>query len=261
MHRRIALFLALPILMTACGSSYNPSSSHTVSGNWQMNLLASNNNVASASGFLVQIGNSVTGSVLVSDGPCSGVGTVDGTITGTGISVTVASVGLQINLSGTLGSNLNSMSGNYTILSTGCPDSPRPVAENGTWMANLVTPLSGSIHGTFTHSTKTHTNTYPVTGKINQAPNAGISNTSLSGALSATNYCFTTANIAGLVSGQSVVMNLVNPDGTQIGLVSGTSSVAGTSVTGVYQIFAQGAGALPPCNDGDSGTVMLTVAP
>ena len=211
------------------------------------------------SGFLIQNGGTVTGSVIFTDQPCSGVGGVTGTVSGTAISLLVSPTGVNVNLSGTIGSGQNSMSGNYTTLSTGC--SATDVAPGtGIWTANRVKPLSGNIQGTLTSKDES-LSPVTVTGKVSQGPNTGISAVPLTGSLSATDYCFSTADISGVISGTSVLMNLVSSDGTQIGQVSGTTSLDGTFITGTYQVMGQGKGAEPnpPCVEGDHGTVTLNL--
>jgi hypothetical protein len=209
------------------------------------------------SGFLVQNGNTVTGSVMFTDAPCSGVGSVSGTLSGTAISLLVNPTGVNVNLSGNLSSGQNSISGSYTILSMGCNSSGSgSISETGSWTGNLVAPLNGTIQGTFTSK---HIGPLAITGQLSQGSNNGSSIAPLTGSLNATNYCFSTANIQGVISGTAVVMNLVNPDGTQIGQVAGTASLDGTLITGTFQIIGLGKGALPnpPCVSGDSGTVTL----
>jgi hypothetical protein len=94
---------------------------------------------------------------------------------------------------------------------------------------------------------------------VSQAPNTGVSSVNLTGSLSVSGYCFASATINGVVSGTSVVMNLIAADGiTQIGRVQVSSSFDGTMLTGTYNILPQGNGN-PPCGDGDSGTVSLTL--
>jgi len=211
------------------------------------------------SGFLIQNGGTVTGSVIFTDQPCSGVGSVTGAVSGTAISLLVSPTGVNVNLSGTIGSGQNSMSGNYTTLSTGC-SATNVAPGTGIWTANRVSPLSGKIQGTFTSKDQS-LSPVAVTGKVSQGPNTGISAVPLTGSLSATDYCFSTANISGVISGTSVLMNLVDSDGTQIGEVSGTTSLDGTLITGTYQVMGQGKGAEPnpPCGVGDHGTVTLTL--
>jgi hypothetical protein len=211
------------------------------------------------SGFLIQNGGTVTGSVIFTDQPCSGVGSVTGTVSGTAIALLVSPTGINVNLSGTIGSGQNSMSGNYTTLSTGC-SATNVAPGKGIWTANRVRPLSGNIQGTFT-SKDQGLSPVAVKGKVSQGPNTGISAVPLTGSLSATGYCFSTADISGAISGTSVVMNLVDSDGTQIGQVTGTTSLDGTFITGTYQVMGQGKGAEPnpPCVEGDRGTVTLTL--
>jgi hypothetical protein len=263
MPRRIALWLtlALPLLITACGggsSSSAGSSSASVSGNWQMTLKKNKTKLSrTQSGFLVQNNNVVTGSVIFTDIPCSGTGSVSGSVSGTNVAFTVGLTGLTVNLTGTLGSDQASMSGNYLILASGCQAPSINTQETGTWTANLVKPLNGNIQGTFT-STRLGTG-LPVTGQITQGQNTGVSYAPLSGNLTIGGYCFSTANIAGVISGTAVVMNLVNSGGVEIGQVTGTSTLDGTSVTGTYHIIPQGTGGTPPCVDGDGGTVTLTL--
>jgi hypothetical protein len=260
MRCRIALLLALLLLMTACGggSSSTVSSSVSVSGNWQMKLQKGKTKVIrTQSGFLLQNDDVVTGAVILTDFPCSGVGSVTGSVSGTNVAFTVGLTGLTVNLTGTLGSSQASMSGDYIILPSGCESATSNTQETGTWAASLVTPLSGNFKGTFT--SRRLAKALAVTGQVSQGQNTGISNAALTGNLSITGYCIAGANISGVVSGTAVVMNLVNPSGVEVAQVTGTSTLDGTSVTGTYQIIPQGSGGTPPCGSGDSGTVSLTL--
>ena len=260
MTGRITLLLGLLLLATACGggSSSTSSSSGSIAGNWQMTLQKSNTKLKrTQSGFLLQNKDTVTGGVIFTDFPCSRVGSVTGSLTGTDIGFSVSLTGLTVNLTGTLGSDQASMSGDYTILATGCEGVLTNTQETGSWTASLVKPLSGNFQGTF-KSTRLGTS-YPVTGQVSQGPNTGISNAPLTGNLSVTGYCFTGAKISGVVSGTAVVMNLLNSDGTQVGELTGTSALDGSSVTGTYQVLPQGPTGTPPCDDGERGTVTLTL--
>jgi hypothetical protein len=259
--RRVVALFTLPLLLTACGSSNGGggSAAGAITGNWEITLQPSNSNLKpkTESGFLSQSNNAITGSMIFTDQPCSGVGSVSGTISGTAVSFVVSPTGVVVNHSGTFSSGQASMSGSYTILSTGCADS-QTAPQVGTWTANLVMPLSGSIQGALM-SNRLGTN-LPLTGQVSQEPTvAGSSTASLTGSLSITSYCFTTANISGTVSGTFVVMNLLNSDGTQLGQIIGTSSTDGTSVSGTYNIIPQGDGSTQPCKGGDSGSVTLTL--
>src|SRR5438270_568459 len=156
MHRRVtfwlALAMALPLFMSACGGSKKmPSTSASISGNWQMSLQPNNANdkPKSQSGFLLQNGGEVTGGVMLVNTPCSGIGGVSGNINGSTVSITVSPTGTVVNLSGTIGADQASMSGDYTIISTGCTGS-QTAPQSGTWTANLVAPLTGTIQGAIT---------------------------------------------------------------------------------------------------------------
>lgn len=269
MRHRLAFLLLASCFVNGCGSSSSKTtSSGSLSGNWQMTLTKTDNPVLdkTQSGSLVQNGNEVTGSVLFSDSPCSGVGSVSGTVSGANITMQVSPTGVSVNLTGTIGSGQTSMSGNYNILSTGCSAS-QSAPVSGTWTANLVAPLNGNITGglTSTGEKTTCTNsmtppcTYAVTGKVVQGANTGTSSTPLSGSLTVTGYCFASASIQGSISGTSAILDLVNADGTQIGEIYGSTSIDGTSMSGVYHIIAQGTGGTAPCVDGDNGTVTLTI--
>ena len=259
MYRRIAFLLALSLFMSACGSSNDPpASSGSLSGNWLINMTKTGKTTVShtQSGSLVQNGDMVTGSVIFTDIPCSGVGSVSGNVSGSTISLNVNPVGTAISLSGSAGSNPTSMSGTYTILSTGCTGS-QSAPETGNFAASLVTPLNGKITASFA-APKVGT-TPTMAGQLTQGANTGSSSTSLTGSVTFTGgFCYTSANIVGSISGTSVAMNLVDSDGVQIGQLYGTSSVDGTSVTGTFQYLGLGTGASKACVEGD--TIKLTLA-
>ncbi len=261
MRGKFTLLCGLLLVVSGCGggSSSGGSTAASVAGNWQMSLQKSGSRLKprTQSGFLVQNQSAVTGGVMFVDYPCTGVGSLTGSVNGTSVAFTVGLTGLSINLTGTLGSDQASMSGDYTILTSGCETTSGSNQETGTWTANLVKPLSGSFQGTLTSK---HLGTaVPVTGQIAQGQNSGISSTSLSGNLSATGYCFASASISGVISGTSAVLNMLSSAGTQIGQVTGTTSLDGTSVTGTYTILPQGASGIYPCSVGDSGSVTLTL--
>jgi hypothetical protein len=259
MQRRISILLALPLLMTACssssGHSNTSSSPGSVSGNWQMTLQSTDTKLkpVAQSGFLLQNGNAVTGSLIVSNSTCSGVGSVSGNVDGSNVSLEINPTGTVIDLTGTV-SGQSSMSGSYTILSTGCAGSG-DAPQTGTWTASLVPPLSGNLQGTFTSN---RLGPFAVTGQVSQGPNTGISNAALTGTLNVPGYCFATANITGVVSGTSVVMNLVDPNGSELGEVIATSSPDGTSMTGTLKELGLGQSAPQGCKSSDSGAITLT---
>ncbi len=208
------------------------------------------------SGFLQQNGGTVTGSVAVSNDPCSGIGSVTGTVSGNDVALVVSPTGSVVNLTGSLNSGSSSMGGTYTITSVGC-SSPGVVPDFGNWTANLVAALSGNIQGTITSPTL---GTFTITGQLTQGPNTGISNATLTGTLDISpGYCTTTASIVGSVSGTGVVMNLVDSTGAQIGQISGTTTLDGTLVTGRYNFLGQGGTGPTACKSGDGGPVSFSL--
>jgi hypothetical protein len=264
MKRRLAIFLAFPLLMTACGGGSNSSSSAAdppgpLSGNWQVALqsTSSNSDTHPASGFLQQNGDAVTGSVIQMNDPCSGIGGVTGTVTGNNVSLVVSPTGSVVTLTGAINSGGGAMGGTYEITSVGC-SSPGIVPDSGNWTANLVAPLSGNIQGTMT-SAGQNEGTFTITGSIAQGPYTGISNATLTGTLNVSaGYCFTTASIEGSISGTGVVINLVDSNGNQIGQISGTATLDGKTVTGKFGYLGV-ATAAKGCRQNDGGPVSFTL--
>lgn len=160
-----------------------------------------------------------------------------------------------MNLTGTLGSNSTSMSGNYTILGTGCT-STNLVPGSGTWSANLVSSLNGNIQGTLVSKTQ---GDFAMTGNVTQGPNTGISNATLSGTVNVPGYCIGTATISGAISGTSVIINLLSSNGTQIGQIAATTSLDGTLLNGTYNFIGEGSTGTAGCKAFDSGTVSFTL--
>src|ERR1700730_1741178 len=188
MQSKSVVVLVLSLLMAGCSSNSSksdPAGNGPLTGNWQMSLQPSNTKLKPnpQSGFLVQSSDLVTGSVSVTDAPCSGVAPVSGTVTGNTVSLTLSPAGIEISLDGNLGSGNTSMSGTYNILSTGCSGT-ETAPQSGTWTANQVSPINGNITGTFTsnHSALS----YSVTGMASQAANTGISSVALTGNLNVT---------------------------------------------------------------------------
>jgi hypothetical protein len=261
-HRVALLLIASIFFTTACGSSNNnsdPAPAGSVAGNWQMSLQPANAklNPRSQSGFLMQSGNALTGSLLLTDVPCTGVGSVTGTVSGTDVSMVISPTGLVLNLSGTLASNPTSMSGDYNILSAGC-SSTNTAPQSGTWTANLIPPFTGSFQGTFTAQNNGHI--YQVSGQLTQGSNTGQSTAPVTGTLTISGWpCLTGTNITGLVSGTSVVLNLVDSDGNQLGEMYATGSLDATSLSGKYQYVGQGTTGIQGCRSGSGGTFVLSL--
>jgi hypothetical protein len=267
MQRQVAiLLLAWLLLMSACGTSNTASTGSTgsISGNWLIGLTDTADTKASItqSGSLLENNDVVTGSLIFTDSPCSGVGSVQGSVTGSAVSLTVNPTGTEINLTGAMGSDSSCaskqacMGGTYTTLSMGCT-AGKTIPSTGTWTATLISPLNGNIAGSLISNKGS---TYTVTGQVSQGANSGSSSTPLSGSLTfSAGFCYAAANIVGSISGTSVVMNLVDSDGTQIGQAMATSSFDGTLLTGTYQYLGQGTGATKECTSDGTGNVTLAI--
>jgi hypothetical protein len=259
MQRSIVLVFALASFLTACGSNNNvsPPPSGSIAGNWQMSLQPEDANLKPApqSGFLLQTGNLLSGSQLLTDPPCSGVANVTGTIEGTSVTFTENTNGIVLNLTGTVGTGQSSMSGTYTVLSSGCSNN-NTAPQTGTWIADLVAPLVGNFQGTYTSH---QGSSYTIAGQISQAGNTGTSSAALTGTFNIAGYCFATANITGIVSGTTAVMNLTDSSGAQIGELSVTNSLNGTLLTGTLSYLGEGSSGTLGCRAADDGTITLTL--
>jgi len=242
--------LCVAILASCGGSNGGERAATPLSGNWQMSLQRdAASGLKTLSGFLVQSGNSVTGNMLLSgQTSCAGVGPVSGQLSGSAVTLTVDQTGQTVNLTGTTGTGISSMSGNYSILSSPCGDT-----SVGTWTASVVQPLNGSFQGTFT-STETIGVVFHFSGTISQAANTGASTANLSGSMTSTDAsCFSSASVSGLISGTAVVLNLVSSEGVALGQYRGTAATDAGSIAGTYDIFNAAGG----CDDFGNATITL----
>jgi len=210
----------------ACGGG-SSQSANSVSANWQMQLTSAGSDQPwQLSGFLLQSGNSVTGSFVsvpnaTTGFGCNGVGPVSGTLNGQNlkldVNVSSQDVSLTANFPSQAPTSSTPLEGQFSTLAAGCTSS-----STGTWSAVPVTPLSGSFHGTFTSNTVFGLAPVNVTGTLSQGPNVGDNNTTLTGTINAagpTRFCsyLNSATISGLISGTQVTLNFFGPNGSQIG--------------------------------------------
>ena len=259
--RIVIILVSLTLPGIGCGSgSSSAGSLGQISGNWQMSLPKTGSKLApnTVSGFLEQgTGTSITGNVMVTNVPCSGTSLVTGTINQSNISMNLNPSGTTLSLTGTIGSTSATMSGTYVLLSTGCRGSASNPSQSGNWTASLVHPLQGNVTGTFVSSTL---GSFDISGQVSQGQSNGSSNAPLTGTLSITgSSCFSSATISGVISGTAVAINLADSVGTEIGQITGTSSLDGTSLTGSYKIVPKNGPSGTPCLQGDSGTVTFTL--
>jgi hypothetical protein len=258
MRVKTFLVLVLPLLGLGCGGSSSTPAPGPLSGNWQITLQPSNYpdvRTWSQAGFLTEEKDTITGTVVQNAPACFSVGPVNGTVKGSDVSLTVTPLGFQVNMTGTISSDSSTMSGNYNIVASGCGPIPNDPL-NGTWTGNLVSPIKGSLQGSFTSQQGP---VISITGTAKQGqPLSGSTNAPLSGTVTATSYCFSSAPYSGTISGTSVVMSMLNSDGTQLGQITGTLSLDGTILSGKYTINPMGPSGTAPCRSGDTGSVTLS---
>jgi hypothetical protein len=241
------------LILTACGGNGNAKGASSLTGNWQATLTnPTTNAVKTESGFIIQSGNVLSGSVLLNGATtCAGVGAAQGQLSGLNVAIAVSQVGQTVNLTGTTANDGSTMSGNYSILASPCGDS-----QVGTWTASQVHALTGSFQATFT-STKTTGLIFHFTGKVTQGPNNGGSTTVLAGNMTSTDApCLSTVVIAGQISGTSVVFNLLSSEGVPVGQYGGTATTDATTITGAYNLQPQ-ATSKSGCSDYGTGTVTV----
>jgi hypothetical protein len=227
----------LTLMLTACGGSpvITPPSG-PLSGNWQINLLQQDPSQTplSASGFIAQANDAITGSIQVapfgSKGSCAGVSVLTGTIKGQNVTFSLNGGGIVLNFTGTASTNSQTMSGDYQAVGGGCST----VGITGTWNAVLVPPLNGNFTGTLSNSQYMSllTGVSPaapiaVSGSMTQSSNDGASNATVTGTMNAVGYpCFTTASLTGTISGQNVVLSVFGYEGAQIGTLGSAQTPA-----------------------------------
>lgn len=261
----ILMISLLVLASVSCGDNKPPAPT-TFTGNWEITLNRHENPAPLIySGFLLQAGNSVSGSVVLGDG-CQGVGSVSGTITGQAFQLSINEFGQVINLSGNLPSGNGPVNGQFSTLPGACTEFP----STGSWTAAQIKPMTSTFHGTFVSTNSAAiTPSLDVTGIITQGPNTGASSATLSGTLTAASYVapcayLTNATITGTISGTTIVWNLFAPNGTAMGRVplpgglpggppDATISIDGSSLTGSYQFQP-----ISSSCGGDQGSVQLT---
>lgn len=274
---RVFLCAAVIIMMailSSCGGSGGsgtPPQNGTLSGNWQFTLAAPPDGSFSGGlqgGFLLQDNGAVSGAAVYAisapdiqpplTNPCnSGSGPITGTISGQSITLTAVAGSQTFTLTGTLGAGASTISGTYSSTAGTAGDGTTPCGTVQTglaWSAISVPPLTGSIQGSF-HSTGgiagLSNQDFLVTGYLTQGANVGASNATITGGLNfinpetnLTDYpCFSTASVNGQISGNSVILQVIAPNGAVVGQIgepaillgsTGINTVTFDSVQGGY---------------------------
>lgn len=241
------------VFALSCGkSATSPTASQPLSGNWQMTLQPDPPSTATETeaGFLLQTKNSLTGELLLSaQSQCGGLGSVQGTVNGSNVAITLDQMGQTVSLTGVTSNSGSSLKGTYSILGSSCAGG----SSTGNWTASPVKPVTGNYQATFT-SNVASIGTYVFAVNVTQAPNTGLSTATISGTMTSNNApCAPNVSIAGVVSGTSIVFNFLTPDGsTALGQFTGATSADATTLTGTYDFLANTSG----CS-GDGGRISI----
>lgn len=272
-------FVAVVSMFSACGGNGSSGGSQqglSLSGNWQFTMASqSDGNPGDPTfsgglqgGFLLtqnsatagQAVYSISSSAASASGPCNG-GSAPLSVTSSDQTVTInATAGSQsFVLTGALSSDGSTMSGSYTSTAgTASDGSVCGYAETGlSWSAVSVPPLTGAIQGSF-HSTGgsfglANQDFALVSGTVTQGENIGASSATVTGTLSfqdpltllSVYPCFPLASLTGTVSGNSVILQLIGTDGSnlgQIGEPAGAQFLGATGLSPVTYDSAQAGG-------------------
>jgi hypothetical protein len=262
--RRISLLVSAVIIMTmfsSCGggggASGGPQQGASLSGNWQFTVTAPPDGSFSGGlqgGFLLQNNGSVTGAAIYSvsapnihpplTNPCnSGSAPITGTVSGQNVTFTAVASSQTFTFTGTLGSDGATISGTYASTAGTAADGTTPcgtVQSGLAWSAIFVPPLTGPIQGSF-HSTGgtagLSNQDFIVSGYLTQGANIGASDATITGGLVFTDPetnlsdypCFSSASINGQISGNSVILQVITPDGSTVGQIGEPPGLVGST--------------------------------
>jgi hypothetical protein len=244
-------------MLSACSSSSSgaPGGSQntaSLSGNWQFTVASPSDQSfigGLQGGFLLQTSGSVTGGAVysISLPPAEGGGNptlcnggsspITGTLSGQSVTLTAVAGSQTFTFTGTLSSNKSTMSGKYSSTAGSMVNgAPCGTAQTGLqWSAISVPPLTGPIQGSF-HSTGgaagLTNQDFAVLGLLTQGPNIGASNATITGNLDFINQstnlsdypCFSTALVNGQVSGNTVILQIMGTNGSNLGQIGGTDT-------------------------------------
>lgn len=209
-----------------------------LAGNWQMQLQQvspPSTAIKTEAGFLTQSKGALSGAVLLgADTLCPGVGSVQGNVSGSKVTIAVSQAAQTVNLTGTASSDGSTMSGNYEIIASGCGDG----STAGTWTATQVKPFNGKYSATFTPGFSGGV-AYNYAIDVTQAQNSGSSISNLTGSMTSSNApCGAKFTLAGAIGGNSVVLNILTQDGVSVGQFRGPISTDAKTLSGTYDFLA-----------------------
>jgi hypothetical protein len=252
------LLVAGTMMLSACGggnSSTGAQNNLTLSGNWQFTMGPPPDGSflgGLQGGFLLQDSGAVTGAAVYAVSlpqltfPCnSGSAAVTGTISGQNVTLTAVAGTQTFMLTGMLSSGGSTVVGTYTSTAgTAADGAPCGTAQTGLqWSAISVPPITGPIQGSF-HSTGgsagLNNQDFIVSGALSQGENIGASNATVTGTLTFLNPttnlsdypCFSVASVNGQISGNSVILQIINTNGSiagQIGAPAGSFGSTGVN--------------------------------
>ncbi len=284
----VALLAISVSVYSGCGSSSSSSSQSVgaLDGNWQFNLtqnypLPAPTPQPSFSGFLQESNGSLSGSVqgptlTGGNGPCGGIGTLSGTVNNQNVTFTLNQGGTEFNFTGSVSSSSSASScsasttpGTTTVIS-GTYQAPGGACyyypTSGSFTACLVPPLNGNFTGTISSQYMAALNTssgssavpVAVSGSFAQSANAGGSDATLTGTISAVGYpCFTTASLTGTISGQNIYLSVYDYNGVQIGTIGQIPS-AGNATLGPATLMLTSTG-LAVTNNSQFGGLAVNI--
>jgi hypothetical protein len=254
------LVAAATMILSACGGGNSSSGSQTnltLSGNWQFTMAPPSDGSflgGLQGGFLLQNSGAVTGAAVYAVSlpqltfPCNGGSApITGTISGHTVTLTAVAGTQTFMLTGMLSSDGSTIVGTYTSTAgTAADGAPCGTAQMGLqWSAISVPPITGPIQGSF-HSTGgsagLNNQDFIVSGALSQGENIGASNATVTGTLtfinSTTNLsdypCFSLASVNGQISGNSVILQIINTDGSMAGQIGAPAGSFGS--TGVNPV-------------------------
>ena len=259
--RRSILWLSALGLLCGCGGGQTGSGRGTstpppalnTTGNWQLSMAPTGPGEAlGIAGSLNQSGKVLSGAVHVNSllGNCfdhlTTVG-LTGTLTGSGVSLTSASVGGQVmTITGSMTDN--TLTGTYTI-SGGCAD-----GDQGNVTGNKIASITSTLSGTFTTSSN---QTFDVAAQVTQGSASAEGSFGVTGTATFSNSCFSSGTIksgtfpsGSYIIGTSVVLEMETGNGTVT--FTGTANQATGEVNGDYTVSGS------TCDQTGSGRLVAT---